>query len=322
MTIDDQIRAALTRAIPQPPVDAPDVAAHIMKRWRDGPGPEDGPRDPGGGGGPGAPKGGGPSGLSGALPAVLAGLAGVLAGGAVAFAHGAPTEGAVLAHVPVFACPDAGQTGALDEGDRVYIVGRAPGSYAVRNVRGDGGTVFVGAQYVSPDSDTSALPELNCETAGVVAVATPSPTPTPKHTSKPTPKHTSKPSKPKDTTPAGDTKKPVIDNAAAAPGTVYDPAYCTPPQQATLVAYVTDNTSVASVTASWTLKGTATSKEMSPSGGGTYSATFGPIAANTLGLHETKVVTVTIKAKDPAGNTAKNTTVHVTVTSDGGGCLY
>ncbi len=72
----------------------------------------------------------------------------------------------------------------------------------------------------------------------------------------------------------------------------------------------------------WTLKGTPTSKAMSPSGGGTYTATFGPIAADTLGPHETTVVTVTIKAKDPAGNTAKNTTVHVTVTSDGGGCLY
>ncbi len=321
MTIDEQLRDALAREIPPRPVDAPTVTERIMSRWRGGHGPGDGPHDPGRGGQPRTPKGGGgPSGLSAALPATIAGVAGVLIGGGIALAHGGPAEGTALAHVPVYACPGAGEVGSLDQGDRVYIVGRADGAYAVRNVRGDGGTVFVASRYVTADADASNLPELGCATSGDVTVATPSPSPTPAPSSTPT--HTTTPPKPKPPTkPAGDTAKPVISNAAVTPGTVYDPGFCTPPKQATLTAHVTDNKGVASVKASWTLKGTPVTKTMSPAGGGVYTATFGPIAANTLGGHETVSVAVTITAKDAAGNTT-TTTVHVTVTSDGGGCLY
>ncbi len=320
--IDEQIRAALAREIPPIPVDAPAVMAHVMDRWRTESGPDSGPHDSGPGGSrPSGPSGGaGPSGLRFALPAIIAGVAGVLAGVGGAFAHGGPTQGTTLAQVPVYACPGTGQTGVLHEGDRVYIVGRASGAYAIRNVRGDGTTVYVAARDVSPDADVSHLPQMGCETTGSVSVASPSPSATPSPAASPT--HTMTPGGPKpQPKPAGDTTKPVISSAAASPTTIYDPGYCTPPNQASITAHVTDNTGVASVTASWSLKGTPTTKTMSPGGGGTYTATFGPIAANTLGGHETASVAVTITAKDAAGNSA-TTTVHVTVTSDGGGCLY
>jgi hypothetical protein len=127
----------------------------------------------GSGPGPGATGAGGGLGfpLLGLIGAVVAGgLAGILI--ALSIGSPSPVSSATLGldGVPVFACPGEGRTGTLHRGDRIFIVGQADGWLAVRNVRGGGETVFVEAQYVTPDDDVSDLPRRDCEPEGILTI--------------------------------------------------------------------------------------------------------------------------------------------------------
>jgi hypothetical protein len=70
-------------------------------------------------------------------------------------------------------------------------------------------------------------------------------------------------------------------------------------------AVVTDDRGVVSVVASWTIGGTPMTATMNLSGG-TYSTTFGPFDSPTIPPEDPffETVTVTITARDAAGNTS------------------
>jgi hypothetical protein len=261
-------------------------------------------------------------------------LIGAVLGGVLGFFGGGDTvAGAIqgLDGVPVYACPDSGEAGTLHRGDRVLITGRtSDGTWlAVRNVRGAGETVFIRADVVVEDDDVSGLPERDCEDNGIVTIGdTTSTTVTgeatttttvPLTTTTSTTTTTAPPTS--TTTKAPDTTAPVITKETASPDMIWEEdglnAACLPdtPRESTISAFVTDDTGIPSVNASWTDPSGSHTVPMTPDAG-TYRTVFGPYAADDWDPasespydHE---VTVTIRAEDAAGN-ASVTTVTVTV---------
>lgn len=122
------------------------------------------------------------------------------------------------------------------------------------------------------------------------------------------------------TTTAPDTTSPVINQPVASPGDIWEndtnsltcPASY--PRTSQISATVTDNVSVTSVAVSWVIGGSPTTKAMSRSGN-SYTATFGPFDYLTVPDNTAQAVTITIEAKDAAGNSSKANrivTVHST----------
>jgi hypothetical protein len=250
---------------------------------------------------------------------VAGGLAGILI--ALSIGGPSPVSSATLGldGVPVYACPGEGEAGTLHRGDRIFIVGQSGGWLAVRNVRGSGEVVFVETRYVIPDEDTSGLPERNCDPAGTLTIGdledtTTTTDPTdettttvPGATTTTAPGATTTTQAVTTTTAAPDTTAPVIGNASVNPNTIgHEPPYCPPPHVATVSAFVTDNVGVTQVRAIWTIPGLAQEiRTMAHAGGGTYSAQIGPYEWPEDDVDDgAHLVTVTIEARDAAGNLA------------------
>jgi hypothetical protein len=123
------------------------------------------------------------------------------------------------------------------------------------------------------------------------------------------------------TTTAADTVSPAVKQPSLNPLEVWELDFpnlaCPPatPRESTITAVVTDNVSVASVTATWTIGGSQTAEAMSKSGN-TYTATFGPYPYGTVPDNASQNFVITIRAVDPSGNQATATRT-LTLTSSG-----
>lgn len=328
MSIDDQLRDLFDKEIP--PADTPlDLADELIARAT-------------------ASGGTNTSGAGFNLPLII-GLAvagGLIVGGVLALlgGGGSPTASSTISldAVPVFACPGEGEVGTLYRGDRVLITGRSGEWVAVRNVRGENERVFVRSTYVSPDTDISGLPEENCNEVGSLSLAdAPGTTTTttvpgaaattttvpPTSTTTTAPETTTvPPTSTTTTTQPPDTTSPAIANENVTPGQIWEEdgvvsgftlsCDAKTPRQATISAFVTDNVGVTSVTATWSDPLGDQSVAMSGSGS-TYTATIGPYPAGTWDPLSNSPydhpVTITITARDAAGNTA-TTSISMTVT--------
>jgi hypothetical protein len=210
--------------------------------------------------------------------------------------------------VPIYACPGTGEVGTLHRGDRVLITGRSGDWLAVRNVRGSGERVFVVAAVVTPDADLSALPEEDCEDAGLVSVASTTTT-LPEGTTTTVPAATTTlpgttttipvttttiaatttttVAATTTTTAAPDNSAPSITGVSASEPQIWEQdgggIFCAAgtPRQSTISATVTDaGSGVASVTASWNDPNGTHTVAMTKNGN-VYSVVIGPYPAST-----------------------------------------
>jgi hypothetical protein len=109
-------------------------------------------------------------------------------------------------------------------------------------------------------------------------------------------------------TPQPDTSSPVISGLTVNPTLILTQSGgCAAYSRTTTVQVtVTDNSSVSTVTGSWSVAGESGQITLSPSGGSIYSGTIGPV--NTTGT-----LAITIQASDGAGNSSSAAAPPVTV---------
>lgn len=249
-------------------------------------------------------------------------LAGVIAGGAVVgvgvgVATGGPEGVPVLASVSTFDCPAGAAVGDLHSGDRILATGRDDSGdwLEVRAPNDQGARVWVEARYVTPDGGTADLDVRSCDEEGEVAFAPNADVPAADTTT------TTVAGAPK---PGGgssgggggsgpaDTTGPTITSASVTPGEIWEQdgggILCgTKPRQAAVAASATDPSGIASITASWTVGAGGPQNRNVP-------ATFGPFPYLTVPANTSATITITITARDSAGN-ASTTTRQVVVHS-------
>lgn len=228
-----------------------------------------------------------------------------------------------LDEVNLYECPDGASAGVVRRGDRVLATGRdASGEWAqIRDPVDLSGRVWVGESYLVPDATLADLEVVACTAESPVTTTTVpfaglpgTSTPTTRPRGPGTP---AVPSAPTTTSgPAADTQGPAIAGVSASPSTIYEAdspgdkcsingSFAT---KSTVSASVSDPSGTQSVTMSWQVASTSGSKAMT--GSGVYQATLGPFPASTIPQSTTSPITVTITAKDGAGNTsAASTTV-------------
>ncbi len=274
-------------------------------------------------------------------------IAGLIVGALLGLTGAASLVGepAVLADAAVasyFDCPDGDALGTVTRGDRVFITGRdASGDWAeIRSPNAPNTRVWMRAHQVLPDGDTTDLPVFACNVPveAVAAAVTTVTTATPETTATteapettvtteaPTTTETTATTQappPTNTTVAADTTPPSIGQQQASPGTIWEldggafNITCSPPEprQSTVLAVVTDDGGIASVTASWT-DALGTHNVGMAAGGNTYTATVGPYPADTWEAVSVApfdhTFTVTMTARDTSGN---ESSVAVNVTA-------
>jgi RNA polymerase sigma factor (sigma-70 family) len=120
--------------------------------------------------------------------------------------------------------------------------------------------------------------------------------------------------------PAPDETPPALGQVITSPGAIWEldePSLSCPPGTArasTITVNVTDDDSgVASVTASWSIGGGGTQRNMTPSGA-TYSTQFGPFSYLSVPDNTSPSISILITASDEAGNESKTSTA-ITVNS-------
>lgn len=258
-----------------------------------------------------------------------------------------PATVADAAVASYYDCPDGDALGELTRGDRVFITGRdASGEWAeIRSPVSSNSRVWIRARQVLPDGDTSDLPVLGClepvdaivsaveettttteavDTTATTGTTEPPPDTTTATTEAPSTTQTTGTTAPP---PPPDTTPPAISNAFVSPGQIWEEdggvfgISCPPgyPREATVSANVTDNVGVTTVSASWSDPLGSHSTGMGQSGS-TFTTNFGGYPADTWDPDHldpyTHAVTITIVARDAAGNESQ-TTVSVTVTEAG-----
>ena len=293
-----------------------------------------------------------PAALTGAVAAKVAGggvsgvrllgglsVAGLVVGGALGFTALRPSTDAASSQVVVaaevqraslFDCPDGAPTASVRAGDRLYAIGRTDdgGWLAVRPV--EGGTVsWLPAEGLRTDDDRD-LAVLTCTetiamntgpaatstsmgdtttsstTTTVPATSTTTATTVPA-TVPPTVPPTAPPTAPP-TTAAPDNQQPTV-QASSNLSEIYDTSWPECENAAVLTAFAADNVGVTSVTGTWAGLG-GSPKAFTKGAGNTWTATFGLFSG--LGANYNQLVSITITARDAAGNTAA-TVVQVRV---------
>jgi hypothetical protein len=252
------------------------------------------------------------------------------------------TAGSTAAEATVFDCPHGEVVTAYSPGSRVYAVGRTESSgwVQIRDLESPDRSVWIRVGDVDLDEDVESLPVTDCPRFdGVVAAVeenttttvvtstttttvpestttVPDSTTTTSQQTTTTTHKTTTTTEETTTTAPPDTTAPQVSKPGASPIDIWEdlsPSTCSGmPKESTISAIVTDNISVAGVTASWIIGGTPTTVNMTESGN-TYTTTFGPFDYPTVpgGLEPTEV-TITIEAVDGAGNVGKaNTSVIV-----------
>lgn len=274
-------------------------------------------------------------------------IGGALTGFAVSqFTNG--TDGELSGAAAVLDCPAGDQLTSYSAGSRVYAVARTSDSawVQVRDLSAPDQVVWVHASSVELDESIDQLPEAECPafdddvqaidastttTLGVSTTTTvvgsttttingsTTTTAEDQTTTTSSGGQTTTTSQTTTTT-APDTEAPEIKQPSVSELEIWEensnilscPAGT--PRESEIGAIVTDNVSLASVTASWNIGGNNQQVNMSPAGDGFYSGTFGPFEYLTIPDNTTQNVTITIEAVDTSGNSAK-ANVAVTVNS-------
>ena len=121
------------------------------------------------------------------------------------------------------------------------------------------------------------------------------------------------------TTAVPDTQRPALGNTSATPTQLCDVVQQGWATTANVTAFVTDNVGVTSVTATWSgLPGSGV--QLTRAAGSTWTGTVGPFSG-AVPPNQSVNLTITLTARDAAGNTATTTTGPVRV-FDGGLCLF
>ncbi len=267
----------------------------------------------------------------------VAGLVGGAVLGATVLRRGSDADVAAaaaidVAHGATWDCPGGAVVGDLRSGDRVYVIGRdEAGEWsAIRDPRALDSVVWVPAASLEPDSDDRAdVPVRTCEQASVTLEAAPDTTASgstttttiaatttlapsdSSTTTAPTVPTTASPTVPSTTTapPQPDTQKPNVQASASEPE-IYDVKWAGDcPTTSTLTATATDNVGVVGVTG--TFSGLAGSPITFTRSGGSWRADFGPFAGVPTGANQ--LVSISIVARDAAGNTSNPAVVTVRV---------
>jgi hypothetical protein len=252
-------------------------------------------------------------------------------------------ETATVATALVLDCPAGDTIDSYSSGSRVFAVARSDDAtwVQVRQLDFPDSLVWIAAGDVDLDDDIDALPIAECgefdsvviaaetsttttipastttsipdSTTTTVAGTTTSSSGTTGSTNRPPPPPTTTTSTVGPTVPTSppDTTSPVIAQPSATPGEIWEqdspslPCGAVP-RTSTIRAIVTDNVSVSSVTASWTIEGSTTIRPMTPSGN-LFTTTFGPFPYLTIPDNTVQNVIVTIRAVDGSGNDASVT---------------
>lgn len=263
-----------------------------------------------------------------------AAIGGLVVGGALGFFTASDPDPATLAldAVPVYLCPGEGEVGTLHRGDRILVTGRSGDWLAVRNVRGSGERVFIRSAAIVPDSALDGLPEVDCDDAGTLAVATTvttvvdettttteaggESTTTSSSSTTSTTSPTSTTSTTAGTTTTSSTTTtttqppPSVGSVSANPNPIWEEYTagnysCSNPSESTISASVSAPAGVQSVTLLWTTNAHGSgSKAMS--GSGTYTAVLGPFAAEATPNGGSDTVTVTVRVTDGLGRQASS----------------
>lgn len=260
------------------------------------------------------------------------GATGLVVGGALGFTLLRPAEGeangpgltpTAISAGNLFDCPDGVAVGTVHAGDRLFAVGRTDdgGWLAVRSPSG-GPVNWLPATALAADDDRQ-LPVLTCTetiamttgtatttTTTIAATSTTSTTVPPTSTTvapTTTVPVTVPPTAPT-TTLAPDTQKPTV-QASTNLTEIYDSSWSECDNEAVLTAIATDNVGVTSVTGTWSgLPGSP--KAFTKGSGNSWTMQFGPFSG--LGFAYNQLITITITAKDAAGN-SNAATVQVRV---------
>lgn len=253
-------------------------------------------------------------------------------GGGIGAAAERPTDAPAQMVGAAFDCPGGAPVGQLRAGDRVFVVGRdESGAWsAIRDPQDVAEVVWVETAALAPDAaidvdvlgcdeptpllpptetpestTTTTVPGSTSTTVavvpkpGVVTTVAPSPPPgTAVTTTAPT-----------TTTTAPDTQAPTLQVSASRTEIYQSDGMCTDVRRSQLTALATDDVGVASVTAAYSgLPGSPLT--FTRTGGsltnGTWTATFGPFNSPT-----TQDLTITVIARDAAGNTSASQTVQI-----------
>ena len=267
---------------------------------------------------------------------LVAGIAGVLGAFGTPTSSGASTIRATTRGVASGICPGGTDAITFRNGDRVLAVQRKGDAWiAVRNPENVAQLVWVARNAINPDANQrplTDLPQGGCDTATINGVLAPpvddptassstttttttgtAPAPAPGPGPSPGPAPAPAPG------PAPDTQKPNVAQAGVAPTELCDAPQTGWATTATMSAVVTDNVAVTSVQATWSgLPGSGV--QLTKTGGSSWSGTFGPFGG-AVPAGQSKNVTITLTARDAAGNTTTRTIGPVRV-YDIGSCLF
>lgn len=246
--------------------------------------------------------------------------------------------------VTITRAPDAGSTSSSAAPDASTSADAAPGSVSSSTGTSSSPSgardTTTATTAIRPGTPAPALPSpapasAPETTTSTVASAPPAPPQTPAGDTATTtaaplpPAPLPPPPPPPDTTttteaplppPPPDDTPPALGQVITSPGAVWEldePSLSCPPGTArasTVTVNVTDDDSgVASVTASWSIGGSGTQKNMTPSGA-TYSTQFGPFSYLSVPDNTSPSISILIAARDEAGNESKTSTA-ITVNS-------
>lgn len=290
--------------------------------------------------------------------AVVAGVLGVFGAFGRPAAEAAATVSGRAVVVSARDCPGGGEVRTFRRDDRVLVVARSEGGWlGVRDPADLTRVVWVPAASLRSDDGQAAvesLPVRSCAddaSAGVAAPApapgapepapgapTPAPlpgipdttvtappgdpggaTPSTAPVQPPSGGQSPGPTTTVSTTTAPDARRPAFGNTSAAPTELCDVVQQGWATTANLTAFVTDNVGVTSVTATWSgLPGSGV--QLARTAGSNWTGTVGPFNG-AVPANQSVNLTITLTARDAAGNTATTTTGPVRV-FDGGLCLF
>ena len=256
------------------------------------------------------------------VSALVIAAAGLGAGVAIANVTSGTDSPDIVAQVDgaeIYDCPAGARVVGYTPGTRVFVTARDDDGlwYQIRDLDVPAAPLWVRSADIELDDPTAALPIRDCgssdfalaaDTTTTTVDTSTTTTTTPTSTTVATTTTTTPPSTvPPDTTP------PVISGLDANPNKIWEEdtqSLSCPPtyeRQSLLSATVTDSQSgVASVTAQWVIQGSSGSLTLSVNGSA-YSGTFGPFPYLTIPDQTDEIVTITVRARDVAGNESKTT---------------
>ena len=242
--------------------------------------------------------------------------AGGIAGGAFLVATGSDSSVAGIARdeLVYYSCPNQGELGKVHRGDRILATARdASGDWLeIRDPHDLDRRVWVLTRFVVPDAKTDALPQSGCEDRGQVALGTPmtgaGTPPTTRAGTPPTSAGSSGGGGSTATTKTADTTPPTIGALSATPTPIMEngSTCAASPKTSLIRVAVSDAGGVAQVHISWVVKTTSGSAVASLVGG-QYQIQLGPFPVGTNDPGTSAPVSLTVSARDAAGNTAPST---------------